>query len=116
MGRVVAGGARSYQRRVKPLDHRDETIYAYLFDFFPDGKPPAKNGEPSELVLGCESSSQCHGRPLTEPANNNPIRGETVVDLLFDEFIHLISGPEDPRFVFWTFEIKTEDIKPKSAS
>ena len=63
-------------------------------------------------MLGCEPNNQGHGRPLTEPANNNSVRGDTIFDLLFDELIHLIPGLEDPRFVFWTFELKIKDIKP----
>ena len=116
MGRPVAGEARSYHRRVKPLSYRNEIAYAYPFDLFPDGEPPAKNGEPGELVLGCEPSSQSHGSSLTEPANNNPIRGDTAVDFLCNELIHLIPGPEDPVFVFWTVELESEYIEPNNAS
>ena len=116
MGRPVAGEARSYHRRVKPLSHRNEIAYAYPFDLFPDGEPAAKNGEPGELVLGCEPGSQSHGSSLTEPANNNPIRGDTAVDFLCNELIHLIPGLEDPVFVFWAIECETEDIEPKNAS
>lgn len=63
-------------------------------------------------MLGRESCSQGQSTTLTEPANNNPIRGDTTADFLCDDLIYLIPGLEDPRFVLWTFEIKAEDIKP----
>lgn len=116
MGTVVADGSRSYQRHVKLLDYQDETAHAYIFDLFPDREPPTKSGEACELVLGRESDGQGHGPPLTEPPNDNSVRGDTTIYLLRDEFGHLISGPEDPSFVFWTLEPKAEDIKPENAS
>ena len=95
---------------------RYPSIRTYLFNLELDGEPAAKNSEASELVLGCESGSQCHSTTLTEPANNDPIRGDTAADFLCDDLIDLISGLEDPRFVLWAFEPKTEDIKPNRAS
>ena len=115
MGTVDAGDSRIYQRRVKALNRQNETVHPYLFDLVPDGEPPAENGETGELVSGGESGGQGHCPTLTEPANNNPIRGDTVVDLLCDELIYLIPGFEDPRFVLWTFEPKTKDIEPDHA-
>jgi hypothetical protein len=113
MGRAVAGDASSYQRRVKPLICQNEAVHAYPSDLLPDGKPPTKNGEPGKLVLDCESNNQGHGSSLTKPAKNDPIRGDAIVDLLCDELIYLIPGPKDPVFVFWAFELETEDVKPK---
>ena len=92
------------------------TAHAYVFDLFPDREPPTKSGEACELVLGRESDGQGHGPPLAEPPNDNSVRGDTTIYLLRDEFGHLISGPEDPSFVFWTLEPKAEDIKPENAS
>ena len=116
MGTELEGDPRIYQSRVKDFNYQNETVHSYLFDLVLDGEPPAKNGETGELVLGRESGSQGHCPTLTEPANNNPIRGDTIVDLLCDELIYLIPGLEDPRFVLWTFEPETEDIKPNRTS
>jgi len=90
MGATVAGEGRSCRNDVKPLNHQNETVHAYPFDLFPDGEPPTQNSQTSELELGGESSSQSHGRSLTESPDNNPIRGETLIDLLRDKLVHLI--------------------------
>ena len=116
MGMEVSGDLRSYQRHVKPLNHKSEATHAYLFNLLPDGEPATENSEAGELVRGCESSDQCHGPPLTESTEYNPIRRGTPRDLLLNELGYLILGPEDPSFVFRTFEPKTKDIEPATAN
>jgi len=115
MGTVVAGDPRIYQRRVKTLDHQNGATHSHLFNLVPDWEPPTKNSEASELVLGCKSGGQAHGPALTEPANNDSILGNSIADLLCDELVYLVPGLKDPGFVLWTFEPKTEDIKPEHA-
>ena len=95
---------------------KGETTHAYLFDLLPDREPPAKNSEAGKFMLGCESSDQGQGTPLAEPANNDPVRGDTILDLLRDELIHFLPGLEHPGFVFWTLEPESENIKPERAS
>lgn len=102
--------------RQTSLIHQGETTHAYIFDLFPDGEPATENCEARELTWGCEPSSQGDGAPLAEPADNDPIRREILSDLLRNQHVHLIPRPEDPSFVFWTFEPKTKDIKPKTTS
>lgn len=104
------------RRLVRPLSRQNETIRAHLFYLLLNGEPATEDGEASELVRGCESGSQGDGPPLTEPADYNPIRGDTLGDLLRNELIHLIPGSENPNFVFWACESKAEDIEPAEAS
>ena len=67
-------------------------------------------------MRGCEPSDQGDGRPLAEPADYNPIGGEALNDLLRNKLVHLIPRSEGPSFVFWTCELKIEDIVPAEAS
>ena len=59
-----------------------------------------------------KTRDQRHSSPLTEASDDNSICGNTLADLLLDDFIHLISRFEDPRFILWTFEVESDDIKP----